>query len=64
VPRAEQKPEDRKVNRGSHQRRDPGRHAEPEREIEDVAEAEHEGQADDDAHDHGDSLNRSSPVRT
>jgi hypothetical protein len=42
VSRAEQKPEDRKVNRWSHQWRDPGGYAEPEREIEDVAEAEQE----------------------
>jgi hypothetical protein len=44
VSRAEQQPEDRKINRRSHQRRDPGRNAEPEREVEDVAEAKQEGE--------------------
>ncbi|GLZ30916.1 hypothetical protein Lesp02_31050 [Lentzea sp. NBRC 105346] len=62
MPRTEQKPDNRKINRRSDQRRNPGGNAEPERETEDVAEAKQEREGDDDAHDHGDSLNDGSPV--
>jgi hypothetical protein len=58
---AEEEPEDREVDCRRDEGSDPDRHAEAEREVEDVAEPEHEGEADDDPHDHGDRLsNRSS----
>jgi hypothetical protein len=54
---AEEEPEDREVDGGRDEGSDPGRYAQAEREVEDVAEPEHEGEADNDAHDHGDRLN-------
>jgi hypothetical protein len=54
-------PEDREVDSRRDEWSAPDRHPKTEREVEDVAEPEHEREANDDAHDHGDRLNDSDP---
>jgi hypothetical protein len=63
VPGAEQEAEDGQVDRGRDQWRHPGRDAQSKREVEDVAEAEEEGEANDGAHDDGNCLYDGSLIR-
>jgi hypothetical protein len=56
--------EDREGDCRRDEGRNPDGYAQAECEVEDVAEPEHEGEADDDPHDHGDRLNDRGFTRT
>jgi hypothetical protein len=64
VSNADEEPKDREIDSRCDEWSDPGRNSEPEREVEDVAESQQEGEADDAAHGYSDGLHDGGSVRT